>query len=393
MKVIQNKNKKENIMSIRKHKMSLPGVFGIGFASVLLVSGSLVGSSYAEGASSYFDLNTQACIIENYNAEQGTSVTDIKDVEFDKITTLNCSNRGMTNFHGLVLLRNLENLDISYNNSLYGLDFSQNTKLKTINVKGMSTNWFDFEDNLDLETIISDRTLYLTTSAYAEKTDEYGDDEYAIDLSDLKFLNPGTAQVVSFATKDDIPSNITVTFDGYAHQISTRGGWANYAVYLNGDTEVETHNPIYVNNNCEKTPDDYYQCNNAVYYGDVIDTDAIIDDTLSKIFKLDGYKLTKVGIVPPTANVELETDTDTSKKGIVLANSNFTLEFYFDIASGDNPETPTTPTTPDTGFFTGEDGGVSAANVLIVLAGISVVGFVGSYVYHRISRRRKVRRF
>ena len=290
-------------MSTQKHKMSIPKVLGIGFASVLLASGSLAGSSYAEGSSSYFELNTQACIIENYNAERGTSVTAIEDVEFDKITTLNCSGRGMTNFHGLVLLTNLENLDISYNSNLYSLDFSQNTKLKTINVRGMSTNWFNFEKNPDLETITSDRTLYLTTSAYAEKTDEYGDDEYAIDLSRLKFLDSSSTHAVSFATRDDIPSNVAITSGGYTHQISTRGGWANYAIYLNVDAEAETHNPIYINNNCEETSDGYYSCNNAVYYGDVIDTDAIVNDTLDKIFKLDGYKLTKDEIVPPKANV------------------------------------------------------------------------------------------
>ena len=378
-------------MSKQKYKMSLSGIFGAGFASMLLVSGAFVGSSYAEGASSYFDLNTQACIIENYNAEQGTSVTDIQDVEFDKITTLNCSNRNMTNFRGLVLLTNLENLDISYNYNLYGLDFSQNAKLRTVNVKGMSYTWFNFEKNLDLETIITDRALYLTTAAYAEKTDD-GDDEYAMDLSDLKFVNSGATGIVSFATKDDVPSDITVTFGGYTHKISTRGGWMNYAVYLNGDAEVETHNPIYISNNCEET-DNGYRCNNAVYYGDVIDTDAIINGTLSKIFKLDGYRLTEVKIVPPTANVELETDTDVLKKGIVLAEANFTLEFHFDIASGDNPGTPTAPTTPDTGFFTKEDGGVNTTNVLLVLAGVSVVGIVGFYVYRRVRGRKKGRKF
>ena len=369
-------------MSTQKYKVSIPRIFGVGFASALLATSALAGNSYAEGGSSYFDLNTQACIIENYNAETGASVTAIEDVQFDKITTLNCSNRGMTNFRGLVLLTNLEHLDVSYNSGLYGLDFTFNPKLKTIDVRGMSNSYFDFTKNGELETITTDRSLYLTTEAYAEKTDGQNGG-YAIDLSGLKFIDATSAHTVNFATKNDVPSWVSATSGGYTHQISTRGGQMYYTIYLNGDKEAESHNPYYVNNNCEQT-DDGYRCNGAVYYGDTFDSDAIIDGTLSKIFNLGGYRLSKVEVVPPTANVELTTDTDTSKKGKVLADANFALSFYFDVAS---------PAVPDTGFFTNEDGGLNVVNTLFVLAGLSIAGFVGFNVYRRAYGHKKASRF
>lgn len=344
-------------------------------------------NTFAEGASSFFDLNAQACIIENYNSETSSSVASIGDVNFSEITSLSCSNRNITNFRGITLFPNLENLDISYNSNLqvWNMDFSQNTKLKEINVKGVTTSYYDFSNNPDLETITTDRSLTLKTIAYVERTDdvEYEFDTsreypYLMDTSVLRFVElPG---VLHYSSIDDIPYTISETFGGYTHQIETRGGWMRYAVYLDGDEEIETHNPFYVNNNCEEVEDGYYSCNNSIYYGDTIDTDDIINNTLTKIFSLSEYTLSKVEVVPPTANLELTTDTDTVKRGIALADSNFTLEFYFDLQEAEEVKVP------DTGAFTADNKGlIIGASV----ATITATGLIVAYLTRYATKRQK----
>ena len=325
--------------------------------------------------SSYFDSNAQACIVENYNAENSTSITSIEDIDPTKITTLDCSGRDISNFKGVTILTNLKTLNVSNNPRLvtYGSNFLTPASLETINVSNTNT-FFDFSHSPSLETITTDRTLYLTTIAYAEKTEDYGDDEYAIDLSELKFLDSSSAHAVSFRTKNDVPGSVSITSGGYTHQVSTRGGWASYAIYLNGNTEVETHNPIYINNNCEEDSEGYYNCNNAVYYGDIIDTDAITEDILSKVFNLSGYTLSKVEIIPPTANIKLTTNEDAVKKGMVLADANFTLKFYFDL--GDLG-------TPDTGAFTTGSTTVVASTAAVAVVAISVVAYLSRHVTKR----------
>ncbi|MBQ2660517.1 hypothetical protein IJF93_00335 [Candidatus Saccharibacteria bacterium] len=348
-------------------------------------------NTFAEGSSSYFDAAGKNCIIDNYNAEFSTSVTSIEEVDFTKVTTLNCSNRGIVYFRGITLFPNLEKFDVSYNPSLriWDMDFSQNTKLKEINVKGISNTYYDFSNNPNLETIGTDHSLYLKTIAYAEKIDKELNGtnfQYGIDLSVLKFLDSSSTHEVWFPDKSSVDNTVSILSGGYTHQVDTRGGWVSYAIFLNGDTEVETHNPIYLNSNCDKNEYGYYSCNDSIYHGDIIDTDDIIANTLSKIFNLSKYELSKVEIVPPTANLELTTDTDTVKKGIALADANFTLEFNFELASdtdSSSSSSSSTASTPETGTFTADGKGLVAGVSAVSLAVIAMVAYALRYVSKR----------
>lgn len=350
---------------------------------------SPIASTFAEGSTSFFDLNAKNCIIDSYNEENGTSIAAIEEVDFSSVTELKCANRNIVNFYGITLFPNLEKLDLSnnYNLQVYNMNFSQNTKLKEINVKGTNASFFDFRNNPDLESIESDSSLYLDTIAYVEKKDKKVDGtnyQYSMDLSVLKFLDSSQNQEVLFKDRDSIEGNILVTAGGHTHRIYTRGGWMNYAIYLNGDESVETHSPIYINNNCkEEVEYGGYSCNNSAYYGEAIDTNEFIANTLSKIFNLSNYRLSKVEIVPPTSNIELVNDTNTFKKGIILADANFTVKFYFDHSSEyddsvpeadeDTSSTASSVSTPETGTVTTKMAqGVSAmATIGAVFAGIT----------------------
>ena len=117
------------------------------------------------------------------------------------------------------------------------------------------------------------------------------------------------------------------------------------------------------------------------------DTEEIKNGTLAKIFNLSKYRLSKVEIIPPSANVELSVDTDTVKKGKALADANFTIRFYFDLAkdsSSTNQEANTTDSadsasTPETGAFnSGSSQGVSSVAIIgSLVAGIatSIIAF------------------
>ncbi len=217
------------------------------------------------------------------------------------------------------------------------------------------------------------------------------DEEYAygMDISVLKFINPiditdttdqdypsiydSTAKTITY--EKAIPNYVYIATNSYTFYINSRGGYMKYAIYLNGDEEVETHNPLFVNNNCEKTSEDYYICDDAIYYGDTIDTEDIVENILAKIFNLADYTLTSVKIVPPTANLNLTTDTDTVKKGTALADAGFTLEFYFDLDEDVK--------TPDTGFFTANNKGLIAGISTITLSMASIIVYLSHYLVNR----------
>ncbi len=390
-------------MSPRNKKL-LPGLLSGLLLSASLIPAAINNNSYASGSSSFFDWKAEACVIENYNAENGTSVSSIEDVDFEKITTLDCADRGIKNIRGLVLMKNLENL-ILFKTDFYLDDaiLSALPKLKTLDIHSNSQAYFDVSHNPDLETIITNRNLYLTTSAYVEKTD----DGYGMDLSSLKFLSsseldidqttyPSTYDATNkfLSFEDKVPDyyefgfkNTNFDDEEVVYHINTRSGYMRYEIFLEGDEEVETHNPFYVNHDCEKRSDDYgswYSCDNSVYAGEELDTDKIIDNTLKKIFNLDDYELSEVKIVPPTANIELTKDEDTLKQGTILPEASFTLEFHFELKK---------PKAPDTGFFTNRDGSVNVSNVLLALAGLSISAFTIIFLAHRLSKKAKAKRF
>lgn len=383
-----------------KTKNLLPGFLSGLLLSTSLIPAAINTNSYAEGASSFFDWNAQQCIIDNYNSLPLTGVSRIEDVNFEKITTLNCNNRDITNIRGLTLMPNLEELYIHTNPELRSLDLSNNKKLRVLDIEKTRIYDLDISNNPELETFYGSATYYgdkpVKTIAYVEKSDRSGF-KYKMDLSKLKFwdddlyvtdddyeteYDPETKTVYF---KDEVPGYSMKTSEEY--RIRTRIGYMRYEIFLEGDEEVETHNPFYVNHDCEKRTNEYgswYSCDNSVYAGEELDTDKIIDDTLKKIFNLDDYELSEVKIVPPTANIELTKDEDTLKQGKILPEADFVLEFHFELKK---------PKAPDTGFFTNRDGSVNVSNVLLALAGLSISAFAIIFLAHRLSKKAKAKRF
>lgn len=369
------------------------------FAAATCLSAAPMFSVSAVGSSSYFDNNSANCVIEAYNTENSMSVTNIADVEFDKVKNVNCQSRGMTNFRGVVLLTNLERLNVAGNPNLnlYDMKFDYNTKLKEINLGSLNGYSLDFSKNTELEQITHTGELYLKTSAYVVK----GDNGYKMDLSGLKFIDAtaslienadypatydGESKIVSFDGKAGYTINMSV--GGYGLFIKTRGGNMNYRVFLRGDEEVESHGSYYLQNGCEWEEADndyggYYRCNSSVFYGDTIDTDEIIDSTLRSIFNLANYSLKEVKIVPPTANLDLTEDTDLRKKGTILTEADFQIDFYFELSDGEN-----LPGAPNTGLMFGNIEGMKKIAFIAVPAMV-VLGFVVKFAIGRKNKKVK----
>ena len=353
---------------------------------------SPISSVFAEGASSMFDLNAQACIINNYNATNDKSVSTIEEVNFDDVTALNCPNYYISNIRGIVLFKNLKELNLSGNGTLdvYSLDFSQNTKLESLNLSGTNAWNLDLSHNPDLTQItVGPNTVGVTLAQGVERLD---DGKYGIKLDNYRWYSSDTTDPytitidesltpytldeetnrIIFNDKTKIPYAILFSNSRGNLRVNTRSGWMRYAIFLNGDEAVEPHNPFYVNNNC-KEEDGYYYCDNSIYSGDTFDTEDIVENTLAKIFNLSAYKLSEVKIVPPKANIELTTDTDTVKKGVALADADFTFEFHFDLDVK----------TPETGSSTSEGNGNIATISTSIIVGIVVSLYTFFFLFKR----------
>lgn len=409
-------------MSSHKNKL-FTGFLALAGIPALLLS-PLIGAAdaHAEGSSSYFGLPAAQCVIDSYNDSTSSAVTTIEEVHFDEITALYCADRGITHFRGIVLFPNLETLDLSNNPNLAVnyMDFSQNPKLKYLNLNNSGSYWsLDLSNNPDIEYLaIRTANGNIPSVTFPNGIERLSDDEeyrYGFDLKKFKWL-PGEGSY-TFAINEDsytldssskkllfknnaIPYYTTVSYDVSTFQIYSRSGYLSYRIFLEGDEEVESHGSIYLNNNCEARTDSYdgntyYYCNNAVYYGDEFDTDDLIENTLKKIFNLDDYELSKVEIVPPTANIELTVDTDTAKKGKVLNDANFSIEFHYSLKtdSDDEEEEPVAPAAPNTGIFVNEEGSANMANIAIALAGISIIAFIALSLTRRLSARSRARKF
>ena len=351
-------------MSPHKHTKLFSGFLAFaGISAMLIAPFAKVTNTHAEGSSSYFDLAAAQCVVDNYNATTGSSVTTIEQVDFSVVTTLDCANRGITNFHGVVLFPNLENLNLVGNTSLNtsSMDFSQNTKLKQLNLYNAGQYWsLDLSNNPDIEELIikpiTGFVPYLTLHKGVEKFSDDKEYAYGVDLDNYKWfstehfgegvgfdedvysyrLDESTNRIL-FEDKTNIPYSFAFVDDANdsSFYVEALRGYINYRIFFEGDEELESHNPIAINNNCmQRHPvngPSYYSCSNVTYYGDEIDTDEIIENTLKRIFNLSSYDLSKVEILPSTASIELVTDTDTAKKGKALSAANFDINFHFTV--------------------------------------------------------------
>ena len=337
--------------------------------------------------SSYFDINAQRCVVEGYNAENGTSITNIEQIDPEKLTTLDCSNRNISNFKGIMMLTKLESLNLSGNTKLNtdGQNFLVPASLKTLNISGVNSTYLDISNNVNLETLTVDRDVYLKTSAYIEKFNNEDEYAYGMNLSALKFLNsavPTTTQTgypakynsntKTIAYQNNIPSVVPVKKGAHTYNILSRGGYMQSVLYFNDDKEDPQIQ--LVQENCKEGGDSenlYYVCDNMVYYGDTIDTEILI-----KKYNLTDYVLSKVEIVPPKANIKLDTDEETVKKGIALADANFTVKYYLD---------PNDLATPNTGVFTTEGATIVATTATLGI----ILTSLGLYVSQYVSKRQK----
>ena len=216
---------------------------------------------------------------------------------------------------------------------------------------------------------------------------------FSIDQEAYPYTYDEANGYIYFKDRTKIPYYIYFTTNYGNYYVDTRSGNVGYRVFLNGDEDVETHNPISVNNNCEKVTYDYYDeervyynCHYEVYENEVIDTNEYLETVLKKIFNLEKYNLSSVEIVPPSASVELLKDTETYKKIKILPSASFNLDFHFDLKTE-------SAKTPNTGFFTNEDGSANVSNILLSLAGISVSAFVLLYLGNRFVKKSKAKRF
>ena len=349
---------------------------------------------YAEGTSSFFDLNAEACIIENYNLENSTSITSLEDEEFDrtKLTILNCPDMELTNLSGITQFPNLVELNVSGNSklNLAEMDFSQNEKLEAINVAGVNSDFIDLSANPEVRDITVDHDMTVKTITYVERMGKEKEYTYGMDLSGLKFLDEikfdleekeypyeydEENKVITFKT--NIPYSVPVMVGEYALDIEARSGIMLYSLELKGGEEVEVLDSELVDSSCKEVEEAYY-CSSVVYYGDTFDSSVIAKNFIEKAFDLSGYILNEVNIVPPSANVKLSTDEKTVKKGEVLADAVFDIVFVYDKKTIDPP---------DTGAFT-DDGQTVVA--VTAAAGV-VVLLIACYISSEVIKRAKAK--
>lgn len=358
--------------------------FGIGCISPILSASAFDNS--VDG-SSYFDMNAQQCVVDGYNAENGTSITSIEQIDPAKITTLDCSNRNISNFRGVTILTNLKTLNLAGNTSLaLGENFLVPDSLKTLNISGVNnSDYLDISNNTNLETLIAGQYLTLKTSTYVEKLSDEDEYAYGMKLGGLKFLGSNTpiidetnypakydSNTKTITYKDKVPlDGVSIKVGNSTYIIQSRGGTMESFLYF------EDSEPLEIRNKCEeyKSYDEttYLWCSDAVYYGDTIDTEAFI-----KKFNLSDYAVSKIEIVPPKANITLTVNEDTVKKGVVGTDANFTLKYYFDLSDLN---------VPDTGAFTGTGATVVAttAAAVIVLTGVAM------YISRHATKRQKAK--
>lgn len=334
--------------------------------------------------SSYFDINAQQCVVDGYNTENGTSITSIEQIDPAKITTLDCSNRNISNFRGVTILTNLKTLNLAGNTSLaLGENFLVPDSLKTLNISGVNnSDYLDISNNTNLETLIAGQYLTLKTSTYVEKLSDESEYAYGMKLEGLKFLGSNTpiidetnypakydSNTKTITYKNKIPYAVSVKVGNSTYSIQSRGGTMDSFLYF------EDNEPLEIRNKCEEAEgydgETYIWCSNAVYYGDTIDTEAFI-----KKFNLSDYAVSKIEIVPPKANIKLDTDEETVKKGIALADANFTVKYYLD---------PSDLATPNTGVFTTEGATIVATTATLGI----ILTSLGLYVSQYVSRRQK----
>ena len=368
------------------------------------------------------DINFFLCVLDEFQTVNDISAPSdiyglddaLPDELLANITTLSCVDADVTDTTGIDKLPNLESLDLS-NNDITELDISKNIKLKRLNIEETSIWDLDVENNADLEELGIDHDIILVTSAYVERIpegDEFDidDNKFKMDISGLKFLDPigedivrynDTASYISpFKTilmREFANSSFLISFrntgsDHFVH-LSARSTYAEYFLVFKDEDKDEITQRAIVEENCSENEYGWISCSDDnIFYGDAIDTDKIIEDKFSGIFKLENYKLSKVDI-KPVENFTLTVDSDAVKKGIATPKGDYSyFAFYFE---PDVPEVPSTdaPATPDTGLFTNEDGSLKVANILLSLAIIASGASVVLMITRRIAKRIKVKRF
>lgn len=382
-------------MKRTKYKFAA-GVFACSAMSGLVMPLSGV---YAEGTSSYFDLNAEACIIENYNLENSTSITSLEDEEFDasKLTVLNCPDKEITNLSGITLFSNLVELNVSGNADLdlKDMDFSQNKELKVIDVSGVNSDYINLSENTEVTSIIIDHDITVKTPTYIERLSDEEEYTYGMDLSELKFLDgidfdleekeypyEYDEETKTITFKHNIPDSVPVRQGEYDLFIESRSGLMVYYLETKDDAEIEVLSSQALDDKCTEYEGDYV-CISTVYYGDTFDSTAVIEDLFKKAFNLGGYELTEVSIIPPTANVQLTTDEKNVKKGIVLADAEFAIDFVYELKEIE---------VPATGAFTIEGGTVVAATATVGIAALIIAFYASNKVIKRAKANAKFKK-
>ena len=100
------------------------------------------------------DKKLAKCVLSNYNTQNKTSLTDLNDSQLLRITTLDCTGKGITNVKGIEKLTNLKHLTMP-NNTIYtsSLDLSKNTKLTNINLAHNNISKVTLKNNVSLNTL------------------------------------------------------------------------------------------------------------------------------------------------------------------------------------------------------------------------------------------------
>lgn len=368
--------------------LSLSPLFSVNFA-------------FAEGYSSYFDDAAAACIVENYNSETSSSVTSIEDVDFSKITTLNCSNKGIGRIRSLALMPNLVSVDISGNTEMMSaIDISENSSLESFDASGIKNLSVYGGSNEKLETLKVNDAI-LIGFAFGKKNPESDDTDQKkniVDVTALKFLstqpwkltedknyswltNTSEEKVIEFdlsdeSTEDIVGKNLMPVFNLYGSEDETT---PLYSFKLYTDMKIVSATAV-----DEDTGDFLGKASVVKFYGDSFSTDELIDLMRKKDEKISLYSVTDVkNVFESNKPLEYTVDEKTLKEGIIGHDS-----LSYEILMKSNA-----PAVPDTGLFTNSDGTLKPVNI-IIFADIIAIITVGAFVIEeRIRKRAEIYEF
>lgn len=345
----------------------------------------------------------------------------LTDEQLASITSISCVNSGpvgswvaaavVNSTSGIELLPNLTSISFEYctfNDP--NADFSHNPKLETFvayPVGPAVTETIDFSGNPELKRVAiimgNLRKMDLSNNKKLESVELNSTNTVVVILRDLpllkKVLLVHQPNLVGIATSgSDNIEELLITGYGYEsfnvnksissktlaikpspsvklREFGGRGGA--------DDTEIEDEQLVF-----DISSLDFIQNSNTNVEGTLENETFTVKDPACY-----SYDANAKVILVKSSCVDAGLKSATLIHSYAINGVEYSNEFDIDFNLGSEDESEAIPAAPNTGLFTKEDGSVDIENVLLSLAGLSVLAFITLGLTRRLSTRSRIRKF